>query len=202
MKIYTKFFGILLISFISVSLISCNNDEEPQVNGDNTFSFNNETYYFHYQNDYSWPILNYSQREDILQLNFALYKDPSIFSELEYSDIVGGGIEITPFNPVDLKKGDSLQILSRQVGKYSTYTCIESDFEGWTGSQVLKNFYYLFSSGGITFESYDSSSQTVTLRFNKVTFKGNNNDSCVLDGEMKCIYDKNGYLTLYDGVYD
>ena len=201
MKKHLNIFTVVLLSVFTISFSSCSKDDEPSSNGNNIFSFNGETFYLHYDFDWSWPTLDYSKRENILQLNFSLSKSPSAF-DIDNTNSVGGSIEFTPFKPNELKKGDSIEILSRQVGRYATYTCISSDFKGVTGSQVLIKNYYIYNSGSITFEGYDFSSEIVTLKFNKVTFNGDNNDTCILDGVMKCVYDENGYLTLHDGIYD
>ena len=207
MKNYINVLSAILFLIIVVSFPSCSKDDDGPNSGnkgENSFSFNDGTLYFHYENDYDWPTLNYSKRENISQLNFSLYQYPATFSgdNIDMYSIAGGGIELTPFNPSELKKGDELEIICSQVGRYSTYTCIEYDFKGWTSTEVIKKSCYMYVSGSITFEGYDDSSEVTSLKFNKVTLKGNKEDeSCVLNGTMKCLYDEDGYLTLFSGDF-
>lgn len=199
-----------LLAVMSLTFISCSkdNDGDDDGGGDSAkFSFNKETLYLHYyDNDYmcTWPELSYSKREDVLQLGFGLYKQPSTWNEgtFDIKPLVSGSVELTPFVPSDLKKGDKLEIISRRVGKYSTYTCIMFDFMGVGSTAVNAKYSYIYTSGTIIFEGYDSAKKVVTLKFNNVGFKGNDADeTCVMNGTMKCIYNENGTLTLESGDF-
>lgn len=196
MKRYIYILTAALFVAMSLAVTGCSKDDNGDGGGKDgagKFSFNNKTLYINYQYDWCWPELNYHKSEDILQLGFGLYNS-STFYDIQES--VLGDIEFTPFKPADLKKGDKLEIISRDGTRYyPTYTCITFDFEGVDSSKVIAKYGYIYTSGTITFEGFDVANSVVTLKFSNVTLKGNTaEETCVLDGTMKCIYDEPAWL--------
>lgn len=198
MKRYICILLAALFATMSLAVTGCSKDDDGKGEGKGRskaekFSFNNETLYINYHYDWCWPELNYHESEDILQLGFVLYNSPTVY---DIQKSVVGNIELTPFKPTDLKKGDKLEIICREGTRYDpTYTCITFDFKGIDSSKVIAKYGYIYTSGTITFEGFDAADSVATLKFSNITFKGNTaEETCVLDGTMKCIYDEPAWL--------
>ena len=190
MKKYLSILIAVLFAATSATLTSCGDDDEsdlPEVNqtASGDFTFNNKKLYVR-----DTGRLNNVRIDGKMQITFSLFQMADAL-EGEEADIfpkVSAVFEIKPIDVTSVSKGTKLAIIK------SRYTWVEDYTEGGSfgsGSVEGVNFYFTPERGQITFEGYDTKSNTATVKLNLTMTSSYG--SATLKGTVKCEYENESY---------
>ena len=197
MKRYFYALVVAVFATMSLAVTGCSkNDDGEGDKGGTTFSYNDKTMYLR-QDDYHIPTVDVSVAKDIMQLNFNLYKSASPLDALHPT--VGVSIELEPFDHTALSKGTALKMKSEPYGRYSTYTCVT--YYNDMLNPASNDYYYMLTSGTMTFEGYDADKNILTVKLSNVQLKANSGETCKLNGRVNCDYCYPGGLTQFSGDF-
>lgn len=188
MKTYFYLFFVALFATMSFTLTSCGDeDDEPEnPNNSESFSYNGEKLFVR-----DSGTLDNVQIEDKMQCSFSLYKtsDPYSGEDIDIYPKVGVTLELKPFDVTTTSKGSRVDVIT------SRYTWIEDYSNGfYIGPSSVEGVEYYFkpTSGDITFEGYDSQTESVTLKVNLTM--SNLTKSVTLKGTVNCQYENDSYV--------
>lgn len=186
MERYIKLLFVALFATMSFALTSCGDDnDEPDDPNNNSasFTYNGEKLYTRDSGTF-----DNIKIDDMMQMGFALYKTPDLFSgddDVEIYPVVGVTLEIKPFDVTSTSKGTKLEVIT------SRYTWIEDYSNG-------AEYYFKPTAGEVTFEGYDSNNNTVNIKVNLTM--ANPSKSVTLKGSVVCAYEANSYTSsMYGG---
>lgn len=181
MERYIKLLFVALFATMSFALTSCGDDnDEPDDPNNNSasFTYNGEKLYTRDSGTF-----DNIKIDDMMQMGFALYKTPDLFSgddDVEIYPVVGVTLEIKPFDVTSTSKGTKLEVIT------SRYTWIEDLSNG-------AEYYFKPTAGEVTFEGYDSNNNTVNIKVNLTM--ANPSKSVTLKGSVVCAYEANSYVS-------
>lgn len=227
MKKYTDCLFVVLFSVLSVFVTSCSKDDDSETE-DTPFFYNDEPLYIRTDDPATRTLAVYVEtppattliskegRHPFVQIQFWLYLTPkfSWFSDYSFYEeacpVVSGNIELQPFEPSTLSKGDELAVVTSIFSKYSH--CFsdddDDDYEIYDYVRLGEATYtyingcYNYVSGIVTFEGFEPDKNIVLLRFNDVKFEDEtSNYYCTLNGDMPCEYIKDDGNHLYDYIF-
>lgn len=186
MERYIKLLFVALFATMSFALTSCGDDnDEPDDPNNNSasFTYNGEKLYTRDSGTF-----DNIKIDDMMQMGFALYKTPDLFSgddDVEIYPVVGVTLEIKPFDVTSTSKGTKLEVIT------SRYTWIEDLSNG-------AEYYFKPTAGEVTFEGYDSNNNTVNIKVNLTM--ANPSKSVTLKGSVVCAYEADSYVSsMYGG---
>lgn len=186
MERYIKLLFVALFATMSFALTSCGDDnDEPDDPNNNSasFTYNGEKFYTRDSGTF-----DNIKIDDMMQMGFALYKTPDLFSgddDVEIYPVVGVTLEIKPFDVTSTSKGTKLEVIT------SRYTWIEDLSNG-------AEYYFKPTAGEVTFEGYDSNNNTVNIKVNLTM--ANPSKSVTLKGSVVCAYEADSYVSsMYGG---
>ena len=181
-----KLLFVALFATMSFALTSCGDDnDEPDDPNNNSasFTYNGEKLYTRDSGTF-----DNIKIDDMMQMGFALYKTPDLFSgddDVEIYPVVGVTLEIKPFDVTSTSKGTKLEVIT------SRYTWIEDLSNG-------AEYYFKPTAGEVTFEGYDSNNNTVNIKVNLTM--ANPSKSVTLKGSVVCAYEADSYVSsMYGG---
>lgn len=186
MERYIKLLFVALFATMSFALTSCGDDnDEPDDPNNNSasFTYNGEKLYTRDSGTF-----DNIKIDDMMQMGFALYKTPDLFSgddDVEIYPVVGVTLEIKPFDVTSTSKGTKLEVIT------SRYTWIEDLSNG-------AEYYFKPTAGEVTFKGYDSNNNTVNIKVNLTM--ANPSKSVTLKGSVVCAYEADSYVSsMYGG---
>ena len=186
MERYIKLLFVALFATMSFALTSCGDDnDEPDDPNNNSasFTYNGEKLYTRDSGTF-----DNIKIDDMMQMSFALYKTPDLFSgddDVEIYPVVSVTLEIKPFDVTSTSKGTKLEVIT------SRYTWIEDLSNG-------AEYYFKPTAGEVTFEGYDSNNNTVNIKVNLTM--ANPSKSVTLKGSVVCAYEADSYVSyMYGG---
>ena len=186
MERYIKLLFVALFATMSFALPPCGDDnDEPDDPNNNSasFTYNGEKLYTRDSGTF-----DNIKIDDMMQMGFALYKTPDLFSgddDVEIYPVVGVTLEIKPFDVTSTSKGTKLEVIT------SRYTWIEDLSNG-------AEYYFKPTAGEVTFEGYDSNNNTVNIKVNLTM--ANPSKSVTLKGSVVCAYEADSYVSsMYGG---
>lgn len=197
MERYIKLLFVALFATMSFALTSCGDDnDEPDEPNNNSaaFTYNGEKLYTRDSGTF-----DNIKIDDMMQMGFALYKTPDLFSgdddDVDLYPVVSVTLEIKPFDVTSTSKGAKLEVIT------SRYTWIEDYSKGFwfsTGSVEGVEYYFKPTAGEVTFEGYDSNNNTVNIKVNLTM--ANPSKSVTLKGSVVCAYEADSYVSsMYGG---
>ncbi len=200
MKKYFNLLMMALFATMALSFASCSDDDEPEdPNTDNAeFIFDGKKMFLRNSGK-----LSYVRLENIMQIQFSLYKSQNSFSNdnLDLYPLAGADFEIKPFDVNHTSKGTKLEVVTSRY-TWVSYCPDETYFDpmglyGWER-------YFEPKTGDITFESYNGTKEEVTINVN-LTMSNKKGESVTLKGKVNCKYfdspTGNG-LSMWGGEYD
>lgn len=181
MERYIKLLFVALFATMSFALTSCGDDnDEPDDPNNNSasFTYNGEKLYTRDSGTF-----DNIKIDDMMQMSFALYKTPDVFSgddDVDLYPVVSVTLEIKPFDVTSTSKGTKLEVIT------SRYTWIEDYSNG-------AEYYFKPTAGEVTFEGYDSNNNTVNIKVNLTM--ANPSKSVTLKGYVVCAYEADSYVS-------
>lgn len=170
-----------LFATMSFALTSCGDDNDEPNNPNNNsaaFTYNGEKLYTRDSGTF-----DNIKIDDMMQMGFALYKTPDLFSgddDVDLYPVVSVTLEIKPFDVTSTSKGTKLEVIT------SRYTWIEDLSNG-------AEYYFKPTAGEVTFEGYDSNNNTVNIKVNLTM--ANPSKSVTLKGSVVCAYEADSYVS-------
>lgn len=191
MKKYIYLLFVALFATTSFAFVGCSSDDDEiddSVNEESAFVYNGEKLYVR-----DTGAFNNLKLDNMMQMEFSLYKTSEPYNSERGIGIypkVGVTLEIEPFDVNTAAKGAKLDVVT------SRYTWIEDFSNGFhVGEANVSGVEYYFkpTSGEVTFEGYDSSNNTVTIRVNLTM--ANPSKSVTLKGTVACEYEDDSYVS-------
>ena len=193
MKRYFYALVVAVFATMSLAVTGCSKDDDGEGDkGGTTFSYNDKTMYLR-----PYGSVDVSLAKDMMQLNFGLYESASPLKALYAT--VGVSIELEPFDHTAISKGTALKMKSEPYGRYSTHTCVT--YYNDILDPARNYYYYMLTSGTMTFEGYDADKNILTVKLSNVQLKDNNGKTCKLNGSVVCEYSYPGMLIQYSGDF-